>query len=97
MGSKLVIDPAAQTEIYDAIDWYESQQLGLGEEFYNYLQGYFETLKNRNVNFSIKRKPVYRELPLKRFPYVIIYEKIKNTVIVYSVFNTHQHPIKKIK
>lgn len=97
MGSKLIIEPEAEIEIYDAIDWYESKQIGLGEEFYNYLEGYFETLKSGNVNFSIKRKPVFRELPLKRFPYVIIYEKIKDTIFVYSVFNTHQHPLKKIK
>ncbi len=97
MGSKLIIEPDAEIEIYNAIDWYESKQLGLGEEFYNYLEGYFETLRNRNVDFSIKRKPVFRELPLKRFPYVIIYEKIKDTIFVYSVFNTHQNAVKKIK
>lgn len=97
MGSKLVIGLEAEIEIYDAIDWYESKQLGLEEEFYNYLEGYFETLKNGNVDFPIKRKPVFRELPLKRFPYVIIYEKIKDTIFVYSVFNTHQHPVKKAK
>ena len=38
MGSKLVIGLDAEIEIYDAIDWYESKQLGLGEEFYNYLK-----------------------------------------------------------
>lgn len=97
MGSKLIIEPEAQDEIYDAIDWYQSKQIGLGEEFYGYLEGYFETLKNGNADFPIKRKPVFRELPLKRFPYVIIYEKTKDAVIVYSVFNTHQHPLKKVR
>src|SRR5690606_22533855 len=97
MGSKLIIVPEAQNEIYNAIDWYESRQIGLGKEFFNYLEGYLETLKSGHVNFTIKRKPVFRELPLKRFPYVIIYEKVKDTILVYSVFNTHQHPLKKIK
>lgn len=97
MGSKLIIEPDAQIEIYDVIDWYESKQIGLGEEFYNYLEGYFETLRNGNADFPIKRKPVFRELSLKRFPYVIIYAKIKGAIYVYSVFNTHQHPLKKVK
>ncbi|WP_303315531.1 type II toxin-antitoxin system RelE/ParE family toxin [Flavivirga abyssicola] len=97
MGSKLIVEPDAQIEIYDAIDWYESKQTGLGEEFYNYLEGYFETLRNGNANFPIKRKPVFRELPLKRFPYVIIYTKEKDAIYVYSVFNAHQHPLKKVK
>ncbi|WP_084399445.1 hypothetical protein [Pseudotamlana agarivorans] len=77
MAFELIIEPDAEIEIYDAIDWYESKQVGLGEEFYNYLGGYFETLKSGYVDFPIKRKPVFRELPLKRFPYVIIYEKLK--------------------
>ena len=97
MASKLTIEPEAQIEIEDAIDWYESKQSGLGKEFYNYLDGYFKTLKEANALFPIKRKPVYRELALKRFPYVIIYEHVKNEIFVYSVFNTHQNPAKKKK
>ena len=95
MASKLIIEPEAQDEIDKAIEWYESQQTGLGADFFYYLGSYLKTLKNDNVLFPIKRKPVFRELPLKRFPYVIIYEKYKSEVIVYSVFNTHQNPIKK--
>jgi len=59
------------------------------------LDGYFKTLKEAKAIFPIKRKPVFRELALKRFHYVIIYEHTKTEVFVYSVFNTHQNPIKK--
>ena len=97
MVSKLIIEPEAEEEIYKAVDWYGSKQTGLGEEFYHYLEGYFETLKIGKVLFSVKRKPVFRELPLKRFPYIIIYEELKDVIVVYSVFNTHQDPLKKIK
>lgn len=67
MGSKLIIEPEARDEIYDAIDWYQSKQIGLGEEFYGYLEGYFETLKNGNSDFPIKRKPVFREITFETF------------------------------
>lgn len=97
MASKLIIEPEAQIEIEEAIDWYETQQIGLGLEFLNYLDGYFQTLKTQKALFEIKRKPVFRELPLKRFPYIIIYEVIQNQIIVYSVFHTFQDPIKKRK
>lgn len=97
MGSKLIIEPHAQEEIINAVDWYESKQMGLGADFLNYLDGYFQTLKNGKAFFEIKRKPVFRELPLKRFPFVIIYEKYKEEIIVYSVFNTHQNPKHKKK
>lgn len=97
MGSKLIIEPEAITEIEEAIDWYESKKIGLGKVFFNYLNGYFQMLNNNNALFEIKRKPVFRELPLKRFPFVIIYEVYQNKVIVYSVFNTNQDPNKKSK
>ncbi len=97
MGSKLIIESEAQIEIEKAIEWFESKQVGLGEEFYNYLDGYFQTLKNGKALFQIKRKPAFRELPLKRFPYIIIYEEYQNQVIVYSLFNTFQDPTKKMK
>jgi len=97
MGSKLIIELEAQIEIDKAIECYESKQIGLGADFFNYLDGYFQTLKNGEALFEIKRKPVFRELPLKRFPYIIIYEEYQNQVIVYSVFNTFQDQNKKTK
>ncbi|SDS25922.1 hypothetical protein SAMN05216503_2481 [Polaribacter sp. KT25b] len=93
----LTIDPAAQIEIDKAIEWYEKVRKGLGLEFYNYLDGYFKTLQQGKVNFQIKRKPVFRELALKRFPYIIIYEFTNEEIYIYSVFNTYQDPIKKKK
>jgi len=78
MGSKLVIESDAQIEIEKAIEWYEEKQVGLGADFLNYLDGYFQTLKNAKASFKIKRKPVFRELPLKRFPYIIIYEEFQS-------------------
>jgi len=92
----LSIAPEAQEEIAKAIEWYESKSEGLGKEFYNYLDGYFKTLLEGNVLFSIKRKPAYRELPLKRFPFVIIYEQTETEIYIFSVFNTHQNPKEKL-
>ena len=63
MGSKLRFEPKAVVEIENAIEWYESKQTGLGLDFYNYLGGYFETLKQGYSLFEIKRKPAFRELP----------------------------------
>jgi hypothetical protein len=54
MGFKLIIEPETQIEIYDAIEWHESRQIGLGEEFLDYLEGYFETLKSGHIYFPIK-------------------------------------------
>jgi hypothetical protein len=67
MGFKLIIETEAQLEIEEAIEWYESKQIGLGADFFNYIDRYFQTLKSEKVLFQIKRKPVFREIPLKGF------------------------------
>jgi len=93
----LTIDPEAQIEIDEAIEWYETAREGLGFEFYKYLDGYFKTLQQNKVYFQIKRKPIFRELPLKKFPFVIIYEHNYEEIYIYSVFNTRKNPAKKRK
>jgi hypothetical protein len=93
----LIIDPEAQKEIDKAIEYYETAREGLGFEFYNYLDGYFKTLQQNDAYFQIKRKPIFRELPLKRFPFVLIYEHNNEEIYIYSVFNTRKDPIKKRK
>lgn len=55
MASKLIIEPEAQEEISEAIEWYERKQVGLGSDFLDYLDGYFLTLKNGNASFEIKK------------------------------------------
>ncbi|MEO5789111.1 type II toxin-antitoxin system RelE/ParE family toxin [Gelidibacter sp.] len=96
MDYSLVILPLAQKEIDTALGWYESKQKGVGVEFLAYLESYFLALKEGGAIFQIKRGPCFRELPLKKFPFVIIYEIRANEIIVFSVFNTYQDPNKKL-
>lgn len=37
-----------------------------------------------------------RDVKLRHFPYLIVYEFNNDTVIVYSVFNGYKNPAKKI-
>lgn len=97
MDYKIVILPLAQNEIENALVWYESKQKGLGNDFLTYLESYFLAIKQGLSVFQIKRKPYFRELPLKRFPFVIIYEIKDDEIIIFSVFNTYQDPNKKLK
>ncbi|MDI1256719.1 MAG: hypothetical protein PSV16_11525 [Flavobacterium sp.] len=41
------------------------------------------------------KNPPYRQTLLRKFPYLIIYELVEETVFIYKVFNTHQDPEKK--
>lgn len=97
MNYDLIVLPAAWNEIEEAIEWYESRKTGLGIQFFEHLDLYFELLKKNIANFQVKRKPNIRELPLKTFPYIIIYEVFENKIVIYSIFNTNQNPLRKIK
>ena len=39
----------------------------------------------------------FRQTAVKSFPYIIIYEPEQTNIVIYSVFNTWQHPKKKLQ
>ena len=95
MVFKIVISALAEYEIEETIEFYESRRKGLGKQFLEYFKGYLKILKTNPELFPIKKPPFYRELPLKKNPFVIIYEVFKDEVVVYSVFHTSRNPTNK--
>jgi len=96
MAYILEVKDEANLEIIEAYLYYEDKRTGLGEEFLEHLDIYFDRITNSPKHFPQKRKP-YREAFIKRFPFLVIYEISKERIIVYSVFNTWQNPEKKKK
>ena len=94
MNYKLEIKREANIEAIEAYVYYEEKRIGLGEEFLEHLDIYFNRIIANPEHFPQKRKP-YREAYVKRFPFLIIYGIEKDKVIVYSIFNTWQNPEKK--
>ena len=92
----LEVKAEANIEIIDAYLFYEENRTGLGEEFLEHLETYFNRITKNPKHFPQKRQP-YREAFIKRFPFLIIYEISGDKVIIYSVFNTWQNPDKKKK
>ncbi len=88
MPHHIVVEPRALADIQQAIDYYDEQQIGLGNKFATTLEKYFNTI-SKNPCYQIRYNNV-RCLPLKKFPFMIHYcmeEKIR-TVFVVSVFHT---------
>lgn len=97
MKYTLEIKDEANLETIEAYLYYEEKRKGLGEEFLEHLDIYFERITANPKHFPQKRKP-YREAFIKRFPFLVIYEITKeDKVIVYSVFNTWQNPEERKK
>ena len=94
MPFKIEIRPLATIEIIEAYDWYESQREGLGTEFLNELDNFYNNLLHNPEIYSFYEKPV-REGSIKRFPYTVVYEIFDKIIVVYSVFMAKQNPNKK--
>jgi toxin ParE1/3/4 len=94
MAYKLEIRPLATMEILEAFDWYELQREGLGGEFLDELETFYNSLLRNPNSYGFYDKPV-RQGKIDRFPYLVVFEIFDNSVVVYSVFMASQDPGKK--
>ncbi len=95
MAYKLKITPRAAFDITDACEWYESQQPGLSHRFLSEVHKAYKNILDHPEHYSYvsaKRKNNLRDVALKKFPYIVVYAIIGETIIVYTVFNTYRKP-----
>ena len=72
---------------------YEAQSIGLGERFLKSVQDAYSKLSEHPQFYSfINGDKNIRDIKLKRFPFVIIFQIVENTVLVLRVFNTNRNP-----
>lgn len=95
MGYKVSLSPKAHIDIANACEFYAEQGslqaiINLGKE----LEVAYKILAE-NPHFRIRYKNI-AGFPLRRFPFLLLYEvdDIENAVYIYSVFNTHLNPKK---
>lgn len=91
---KIEVRSLATIEIIEAYDWYEAQKEGLGTEFLEELEAFYQSLVRNPKAYSYYKKPV-RQGKIARFPYVVVFEVFELTIVVYSVFMSRQDPDKK--
>ena len=89
---RLIILREAEQDAQEAYAWYEQQECGLGEEFLRCVDACIQSIR-RNPSMYIAHDN-YRRAVLRRFPYLVFYELVDNTIIVYSVFHCSQDPKK---
>ncbi|MDJ0674845.1 MAG: type II toxin-antitoxin system RelE/ParE family toxin [Calothrix sp. MO_167.B42] len=89
----LIILPEAEQDAAEAYAWYEQQESGLGEEFLRCVDACIQSIRRNPQIYRIIHES-YRRAVLRRFPYVIFYEFVDETIIIYSVFHCSQDPNK---
>ncbi|MEZ2230493.1 MULTISPECIES: type II toxin-antitoxin system RelE/ParE family toxin [unclassified Microcoleus] len=91
MNYALVFRPEVREELDEAYNWYESQQVGLGDDF---LDSVDETL-NRICQMPESYPVVYRDVRrsvVRRFPYAVYYRIVSSRVIVTAIFHSRRDP-----
>ena len=94
MSYKIVIEPRAIADIQEAVEYYKSKREDLGAYFFQIVEEYIESIA-KNPFFQIRYKD-YHGLPVKIFPYIILYfiDEKEKKIYVLSVFNTSQNTTK---
>lgn len=81
----------AQTDLLMAAEWYENQQKGLGNKFldeYEHLENYI----GLNPKLFPEKYKMVRQASMRRFPYVVLFKIVADSVHIIAVFNCRQNP-----
>jgi plasmid stabilization system protein ParE len=92
MTARLVIQPEAEADLQDAFAWYERRRAGLGDKMLEEARLAFIGI---GLDPTLPR-PRYRQsrrVPLKRFPYVVLYVFRHDTVYVLGVLHERRSPL----
>lgn len=92
----LIIKPNAVKMLKEAYEWYEDKRIGLGDEFLDEIDACYDKLELIPEAYQKIKKDI-RQIVVKRFPYVLVYEIFEKEIIIYAVFHTSQNPEKKFK
>jgi plasmid stabilization system protein ParE len=93
MTAELKLAPEVEQDVSEAYLWYEDRRVGLGEEFLTCVDACFRSICRSPEMHSIVYNNCRRGL-IRRFPYSVFYESLRNLVIVYAVFHNSQNPQK---
>ena len=96
MEYNLVITARASEDKSIAVNYYDSINPKLGDRFLDELLEIFKKLSVNPQHYSFvlsNRKSNIRDVKMRSFPFVVIYEVREHTVMVISVMNTHRKPL----
>ena len=82
---------AAQLELGQAIEFYNKERLGLGDEFLTEILGVLKRIAEHPEAWRGYSKRT-RRCQTRRFPYGIVYRILENVILVVAVAHLHRKP-----
>ncbi len=93
------LHPLTKQDYYEAYEWYEDKQKGLGERFILAVRNKIAEIVVRPKVYGSRGNKKFREAEVDVFPYLIIY-KInvrKKEIYISSIHHTKKHQRKKYR
>ncbi len=91
MNYVLVFRPEVREELDEAYSWYESQKLGLGDEFLDCVDETVNRISQMPESYVIVYGDIRRAV-VRRFPYAVYYRIVSSRVIVTAIFHGRRDP-----
>ncbi len=88
---QVVYSKYAKQELFDAIDFYELEYLGLGKEFKAEIKQASFRILNRPLAWSVERGNI-RKCLLHKFPYKILYSVETDHIFIIAIAHQHRKP-----
>lgn len=92
MSVPVIWRPEAEADLLAALDWYEGQRLGLGEEFADAVETMVARIEATPELYAIALESVRRG-KLRRFPYLIYYRVLLDKIEVLAVLHSSRNPL----
>ncbi|MBI3678327.1 MAG: type II toxin-antitoxin system RelE/ParE family toxin [Proteobacteria bacterium] len=83
--------PEAETELLDAVDWYEARARGLGAEFLRALDAVLSAIDRYPESYPIVFDNLRRAV-LRRFPYSVIYTLADKEILIVACTHGARDP-----
>ena len=90
MRYTLVVKAEAVRDLSEAFNWYETTRTGLGIEFLDEVEVYYDRIMKNPEQYQSHRNQ--RIAVMYRFPYKIVYEVEGETIVVYAVYHDKRNP-----
>lgn len=91
MSVRLVVRPQAEAELLAALDWYEAQRAGLGQQFADEVREVIAAVATRPLTFPKVHGEMRRAI-LRRFPYGVFFRMTTHEIIILGVIHGRRHP-----
>jgi plasmid stabilization system protein ParE len=90
---KVVFAPRAREEFEAAVEWYDSQQSGLGSEFVTLVDEVVRLVQEQPLAFAVWDRDIrFRHVVTGRFPYVVFYRVLDDTIEVTALAHGAREP-----